>query len=300
MLTSVDHIVVVVNDLSAARRHFVQLLGRSPSWQSEHPELGTRNVLFQLRNTYIELTSPVAGGASATLLHEHLATRGEGLYALAFGTQDAAQAARELRTRGLCADQPKLGMGQDGPSGAYRRFKTVTLPLAETGGIRLLVVEHLFREAALPPALPVADEVAVVDAVDHVVLMTRSPDRANELFGSKLGIRLALDRSFKERGLRLQFFRLGGLTLEIGAQLAQDAELEAPPSQEDLLWGIAYRVPRIDAARERIAKAGIEVSAIRKGHKPGTRVCTVKHKSFGVAALLIEATAKAGTPEETR
>jgi len=300
MLSSVDHIVVAVNDLPSAQRHFVQLLGRTPSWQSEHPELGTRNVLFQLRNTFIELRSPVASGASATPLREHLATRGEGLYALAFGTLDAEQVAKELRARGLSVGEPRLGMGQDGPSGAYRRFKTVALPPGETGGIRLEIVEQLFKQAELPPALPLADETAVVAAVDHVVVMTHWPDRANELYGSKLGIRLALDRSFEGRGLRLQFFRLGGLTVEIGAQLGREAELEAPPTREDLLWGIAYQVPRIDEACARLAEAGIEVSAVRAGHKPGTRVCTVKHKPFGVATLLIEPATQAGTLEETR
>jgi hypothetical protein len=57
---------------------------------------------------------------------------------------------------------------------------------------------------------------------------------------------------------------------------------------DDRLWGLAFRVDDIEAASARIAEAGLEVSEIRDGHKPGTRVCTVKNEPAGVATLLIE------------
>jgi hypothetical protein len=49
-------------------------------------------------------------------------------------------------------------------------------------------------------------------AVDHVVLRTADPDAALALYGSGLGIRLALDQAFD--GIRMLFFRTGGVTLE--------------------------------------------------------------------------------------
>ena len=48
MLDSLDHIVIAVGDLEAARQTAIALLGRTPSWSGSHPGLGTRNVLFRL------------------------------------------------------------------------------------------------------------------------------------------------------------------------------------------------------------------------------------------------------------
>ena len=60
-----------------------------------------------------------------------------------------------------------------------------------------------------------------------------------------------------------------------------------PPAASDQLWGIAYAVPDAEAAHARLLATGVEASEVRGGHKPGTRVCTVKSQSHGVPTLLI-------------
>ena len=48
---------------------YVALLGRGPSWHGRHPAFGTRNVLFRLANTYVELLAPdVPGGPLADVV----------------------------------------------------------------------------------------------------------------------------------------------------------------------------------------------------------------------------------------
>jgi hypothetical protein len=98
-----------------------------------------------------------------------------------------------------------------------------------------------------------------------------------------LGLRLALDRIFSERGIRLLFFRIGGLTLECAASLSAQATSTTP----DRFWGISYRVSDVVRARERVAAAGFDVSEVRQGQRPATRVCTVRRETHGVATLLI-------------
>jgi catechol 2,3-dioxygenase-like lactoylglutathione lyase family enzyme len=139
----------------------------------------------------------------------------------------------------------------------------------------------------MPPSLPHGDPCAVIQALDHVVIISEQPERARELYGERLGLRLALDKPFEERGLRLLFFRVGGATLEIGARLRSGDEASEPPAEADLLWGIAYGVSDIGAAWARMSRVGVEVSSLRDGQKPGTRVCTAKSHSHGVATLLI-------------
>jgi hypothetical protein len=72
--------------------------------------------------------------------------------------------------------------------------------------------------------------------------------------------------------------------VEIAQQL-RDTPLAA---RTDQLWGLSWRVPNADAARTRLADAGLDVSEVRPGRKPGTRVVSVKDGTCGVPTLLIE------------
>lgn len=282
MLTTLDHTVIAVRDLARATDLYAALLGRRPSWRGAHPMYGTANALFRLENTYVELLAPAGKGMLADRLTEWLAGRGEGLFALAFGTGDAAAACSELRARGLGAAEPMDGVGTESTSGVERRWRNVMLPESETHGVAILVIEHRSSPDLLPPAEPIGDPRAAITAVDHVVVESAAPDRAIDLYRDKLGLRLALDRSFADWGSRLLFFRIAGITVEIAAPLTGNDR-----QAEDRLWGISYRTGDIDAAHERLVKAGFDASEVRPGRKRGTRVLTVRGEPCGVATLLL-------------
>ena len=46
MIENVDHIIVVVEDLSLAEQNYKKIFGIDPVWRGKHAELGTANVLF--------------------------------------------------------------------------------------------------------------------------------------------------------------------------------------------------------------------------------------------------------------
>jgi catechol 2,3-dioxygenase-like lactoylglutathione lyase family enzyme len=284
MLTSLDHVVIVVRDLAAATSTYERLLGRGASWRGEHPGAGTANTLFRLDRTYAELLSPVGAGALADSLRDHLERHGEGPFALAFGTDDAATCADALRQSGLAAMHPVDGSGRDRASGAERHWRTVFLPVSDTRGVFLFVIEHRSPPDALPMAVA-ADERAAVSGIDHAVIMTSDAEAACTLYRDQLALRLAFDRTFAERGVRLLFFRVGGITVEVAAPSPAAGDTSAP----DRFWGISWRVPDVAAARERLAGDGFDVSEVRPGNKAGTRVCTVRRETHGVATLLISA-----------
>lgn len=158
----------------------------------------------------------------------------------------------------------------------------------------------LFLDAQPPlpcPRCPAAS--SEVHALDHIVIDTDAPDAAIATYRDALGIRLALDRVFPERGVRLLFFRLGGVTLEFAVRASQaDAALTqtvqaATAPGRDRFFGLAYRVVDAEAARERLARAGFDVSAVRDGHKPGTRVFSVRDRTHGVPTLMLSDAARA-------
>lgn len=117
--------------------------------------------------------------------------------------------------------------------------------------------------------------------VDHVVLRTRDAQACIELFASNLGMRLALDKTVPEWGGRMLFFRSGGLTLEV-------IETEQKKPSRDYFWGVAYECEDLGTEATRLEKAGVALSEIRDGRKPGTQVATLKSHDLGVPTLLIE------------
>ena len=282
MLTSLDHFVIAVRDLDAATATYSGLLGRAPSWRGDHPGAGTANTLFRLDRTYAELLSPIGAGAHADALRAHLDEHGEGAYAIAFGTGDADACAAALRQRGLTTSAPADGRGRDRSTGNQREWRTVFISAADTRGVPLFAIEHRSPPDALPAAVA-AEEGAAVSGVDHAVIMTGDAEAACALYRDKLGLRLAFDRTFEERRVRLLFFRIGGVTVELAAPLGAAADVDG----RDRFWGISWRVPDIDAARARLSAAGFDVSEVRPGNKSGTRVCTVRRETHGVATLLI-------------
>jgi len=140
---------------------------------------------------------------------------------------------------------------------------------------RLLPRHHLAERSVT--------ETDAVQAIDHVVVQTSNPERAIALWRDQHELRLAFDKSFPKRGLRLLFFRSAGITLEYAAPFPP-----APSDEDDRLYGISYRVPSLEHAHLRLRTAGVDVSEIRKGHRDDSLVCTVRSGTCGVPTLLIE------------
>ena len=56
MITGLDHVVALVQDIGAAKAAYQTLLGRAPAWQNSGE--GADRVLFTLANMTIELMAP--------------------------------------------------------------------------------------------------------------------------------------------------------------------------------------------------------------------------------------------------
>jgi catechol 2,3-dioxygenase-like lactoylglutathione lyase family enzyme len=286
-LVALDHVIVAVRDLDAAAARYAKLFGRPPSGRGEHPDLGTANASWRLENAYLELLSPVAKGGIADGLRERLERQGDGPLGIAFATRDADATARAFRARGLAASDPVPGHGRDVATGRVGRWRNVYVPAAASRGVLVFAIEY--AEHATDPMPPPARDSIV--GIDHVVVRSDAPDAAIAFYRDALGLRLAVDKSFEQWGARLVFFRVAGTTVEIAAP----AKPVADPPPTDSFWGISWRVPDVDAIRARLAGEGFDVSEVRTGRRPHTRVCTVRAPTCGVATLLIEVGAPAPT-----
>ena len=276
-MTVIDHIIMAVDNLDAASRDYAVMLGRAPSWHGTHPDYGSANTLFRLDNCYLELLAAQGEGWAADMVTQAIAKQGEGLCGLVFGTDDADGFLQNARANGLEASDPQAGHGVDTASGATRTWRNMYWDAAAARGIQSFCIQHDDVDA-LPMAAPNSDGFA--SAVDHVVVQTKSAAAAKQFYGSQLGIRLALEQDVPQWGGTQLFFRANSMSVEV---LATEKA-----GEEDSLWGLALKTEDIDAMQARLAKAGVDVSEVREGRKPGTRVCTVKSHCANVATLLIE------------
>jgi catechol 2,3-dioxygenase-like lactoylglutathione lyase family enzyme len=263
-ISGIDHVVIAVRDLAQASAAYETLLGRSISAKSEQD--GVATAIVALDNIAVELMAPAGDGETARRLSAALED-GEGLKSLVFATPDIEAMHSRCDSAGLA---PSLVTARP----TLRSFRADP---ERTHGVRIFFVA---RDGALPRK-PAREHSA--GALDHIVIRSGDMERAAVLYGAGLGLDLRLDREIA--GRRLLFFRCGCAVVEI----AEDAALA---KGSDRLWGLSWRVANADAVRARLAAAGLDVSDVRAGMKPGTRVFTVRDGTCGVPTLMIEAATK--------
>ena len=261
MIRALDHIAIAVRDFDAAVDGYRRLLGREPDLE---PRDGAKRAWFRLPNMALEVIAPDGAGAAGDRLRARLDAAGEGTWLAAFKVDDPAAAAKLLSRRGLEVED----------LGAFFRVRAAGL---------LFV---LAPNETKPTSPPTVTEAAAIAALDHVVVHTPNPDRALGVYGAKFGLDLRLDRANEAWGARQLFFRCGGAVFEVGASL------KAPPSDApDRFGGLAWRVTDPEAAQARLAACGFDVSEVRTGRKPGTKVFTVRDAPGGVPTLMIQQSA---------
>lgn len=281
MITGLDHIVLLARDIGAASAAYQTLLGQAPAWRS-HAD-GVQTAIFTLANMSLEIMAPSGDGGAAERVRARLAEQGVGLASVCFRVDGIDRFQRRLKRLGLVPeDVVRSGSTNaiDGATLAWRRTRTA----AEAAhGVRLFFLDI---DGERPRSEVTTD--APVTGLDHVVIATPEPDRAAALYGARLGLDMRLDLAQPDWGVRLMFFRCGDLVVEIVHRLN-----EAARGGADKLWGLSWRVADLEAAHARLASAGLDVSEIRTGRRPGTRVFTVSSGTLDVPTLVIQPAAPA-------
>ncbi|HTQ34611.1 MAG TPA: VOC family protein [Stellaceae bacterium] len=143
-IAGIDHIIIGVRDLEAARRQWVRL-GFTLTPRGRHIGQGTANYCIMFGRDYLELLGFVARDEHAHRLENFLAQR-EGPMAVAFAPgRDAAATAAELAARGLHPSTPRaLGRALELPEGAVTpRFSLLNLPPEETPALDCFICGQL-------------------------------------------------------------------------------------------------------------------------------------------------------------
>lgn len=280
MITGLDHLVVLLDDIEAGAKVYERLLGRTPSWRSTND--GTETVLFTLDNITLELMAPTGHSSTAERIRSVIKVSGEGLASICFRVGDIDKMYRRLDRLALKPDPVAEVESRDSGSGAILHWKRTRAATDLTRGVRMF-----FLELASERPRSAATSAAPIIGLDHVVVSTEDPERAAALYGARLGLDMALDHSHQDWG-QLMFFRCGDLIVEVVKRPVAGGD-----PTHDKLWGLSWRVADIDATRARLMADGLDVSEVRAGRKPGTRVMSVRGGVCGIHTLLLERTARA-------
>jgi len=191
-----------------------------------------------------------------------------GLGLLRFEVDEPARMARRLERLGLSTVE-SVGPGAEAPTVQIDKVATYSVPLGYSLGGRR--------------GGEIVDDGGDIRGLDHVVIATQQADRAAALYGARLGLDMRFDSTRPDWGLRLMFFRCGDLVLEIVQNLREGIR-----NDEDRLHGFSWRTRDAETTHARLSREGFDVSDIRPGRRPHTRVFTVRSRTAGIRTLFLE------------
>jgi len=152
-LAGIDHLIIGVRDLEAARARYARL-GFNSTPRGRHVGWGTANHCIMFEHDYLELLGIVDPSQFTNELDRFLAERGEGLLGIVVASRDAARTREAWVEAGAAPREVKalarLLESEDGP--IELRFANVLLPMASTGGLNLFACQHLTPEPMRKPA----------------------------------------------------------------------------------------------------------------------------------------------------
>lgn len=264
-ILAIDHLTISVSDLDLEVTNYASLFAAAPLWRG--PQDGQDMAIFSTGNVAVRLVA---------------SDQASGLNAMCFAVDDLSRMRRRLERVGISSTEGLL----ETPGTSQGPRKLHVSPPEATRGIQLSFVERAHGDSATS-----AD---ASSGLDHIVVASQNAESTAFLLGSQLNLDMRMDMSRPQWNARLMFFRCGDLIVEVFERLADESAQAKvashldPHPKNDSFYGLTWRVENADASQERLGQAGFDVSEVREGRKPGSRVFTVRNKTANVATLMIE------------
>lgn len=179
----IDHVVVLVRDLDKAQHAYARM-GFALTPRGFHT-LGSQNHCLMFGSDYVELLAVPRPHPALQAFTDFLA-KGEGLGAIALGTDDAGGLHASLAADGIAADPPlDFSRPVDGQGDA--RFRIVYLPPDASPGCRVFACQHFTREVVWRPEYQRHANGAIEIAA--VAVVAENPEAAAASYGRLLAAR---------------------------------------------------------------------------------------------------------------
>lgn len=249
-LGGIDHCIILVRDLAAARIAW-EALGFRTGPIGRHPDqMGTANHTIMLADTYLELLGVLKETEANTRWRSALARR-EGLVAVAMRVLDPEAAHAAMAGRGASPEAVRSwgrAVQLAGGGAAEARFKTFQLRDEATPGLRLFFCHHLTPLSTWSPGSTEHANTAV--AIERFDVMVDDPARAARDTAHLLDL-TADGSSIQTSAGRFAFATRADLVSRL------DGAVAPAGLPERGIAGIAIRVRSLDLARAAVEAGGI-------------------------------------------
>lgn len=242
MITGIDHIVILVEDLDVAIQQY-ENLGFIVEPGGKHPRY-THNALVSVGDgSYIELIAFYEeDGAEQHRWHKYLASGG-GLVDYAVGTSDLATEIEAAKEHGMSYEGPNAG-ARKRPDGQEIGWRTATPQDGQEGGLPFLIEDVTDRGLRVPGSSGVANANGV-QMLDTLTVAVRDLKAATgqhrALFGTEPE---TLDFSNSSHGVEGVAFRVGPHRIELHAAAKTGNGLDA---RGDGPYEVIFRGDQTDA-----------------------------------------------------
>jgi len=188
-IESLDHPVIAVNDLGAARDVY-ERLGFTVPPRGSHIEWGTGNLCIMFADDYVEMRGIIDPGRFLMHLDEHLERFGEGLMGVAFRTDNIARSFSDMTSAGIETDPPRhLTRNFELEEGWTQPSFEICVPAADAieGLMHVVVLQHLTPELIRRPDYLRHENTAVgVNSMSGIVIdIARVSTKMKRLFGTE-------------------------------------------------------------------------------------------------------------------
>jgi hypothetical protein len=255
-ITSLDHPVIAVASLADSRGVYERLGFHVPP-RGSHVEWGTGNWCIMFAGDYLELRGIIDPARFTLDLDKHLATHGEGLMGVAFGTTGADDAYAQMKAGGL-NPRPVKALARNfelAEGWVQPKFRLCFPDAGDVEGLMHVVVcEHLTPELLRRPeylvhpngALGVNGVVGVIDDADKVEAVQR---------------RLLGDGAVRRSGDALKLTLPSGQTIELIALAEFNARYGRfwtdPQRTQSVLPVLRVRVSSVEETARHLQSAGV-------------------------------------------
>jgi catechol 2,3-dioxygenase-like lactoylglutathione lyase family enzyme len=292
MITRVDHLMLVVDDVEAAMNTFDATLGMNARYGGAHPR-GTHNALvhFPGKLGYLELIGPrdrEQVRQSNPAMIDYIA-KGGGIWRIAVGTDDAGAENARLRDLGVPAADV-ADWSRDRPDGTTVRWRMFGVTAPETPRLFPFFIQWPPPEERVPDleqagflepsTLPVTGIERVVFAVDDL-------DRAVAAFERTYGVTAAEATDAPQLGGRSRLITLDEGAIELiqptGAGPARDILDQRGPGP----FLLVLESSDLEGAHTQLTQRGVRVTPIapRDDGRPAFQIDP--RDAHGVALQLV-------------
>lgn len=272
MFSKLDHITLAAPDIEEAIENYETIFGYPSHSRTTDASGVCTNALFKIGETALKIVSPPKNREGTFNKVEFEEQSSGRVSSYAFATDNIEETHRVIKRRGLdpteIVDQEYFGQQR-------RKFTCKNVNMS----VDVDAIESVsnFNSASEKPE-------SEIQSLDHLVVDTPNVDRALATYGARMGFRLALERNAPEWKVHFLFFRIGSITFEVVHRFGVDHQIH----ELDRPFGFSWATRNIEQTQERLAASGCNVSEIRVGRRPGSRVFTLRDRTCGVPTLFIE------------